>query len=450
MRLEEVILNSLYYNEEYSRKVVPYLSEKFFHDKSEMIVFGVIEEYLFKYNELPTKEAILIEVENLGLQENIHKEVNEKIKAVENAKSEYKLEWLLDRTEEFGKEQKIFNAMRDGIAIMDGKDKKHDKGEILELLRDALGYSFDNVIGHDYLEDWERRLEFYNTVESKVPFDLKIFNEITRGGFSRKTLNMFLAGTNVGKTLIMCHMAAANLMDGKNVLYVTAEESEEKISERIDANLLDCPIRDVAELPRIIFEKKLSQLKSDTPGKLVVKEYPNASANAGHIRHLLNELEIKKNFIPDIVYIDYLNLLTSQRYKDGTQGMYAVVGSISQELRGLMVEKNMVGVSATQVNREGFRNSDFDLSSTSESFAVPMNVDSMYGIVETEELEHLGQYKVNQLKSRYVDKGLYKSFIIGVDKSKMRLYDVENSAGDNITDLPVMDKGSVFDSLKVN
>lgn len=451
LEISDLILYALHHEEDYCRKVLPYLSEDFFTDTSQRTLFRTINEYVTTYNTLPSREAISIEVDNQHLVETEHDRTIKKLEEIQEAKDAYKMEWLMAKTEEFGKEAKIFNAMRDGIAIMDGKDRNHDKGEILERLKDALAYSFDSVIGHDYLEDWEKRWDTYRIKESKIPFDLKLLNDITRGGYSKKTLNIWMAGTNVGKTLIMTHLAAAHLEAGYNVLYISAEESEEKIAERIDSNLLDCPIEDVEELPKMLFEKKIAALNAKTKGKLVIKEYPTASAHVGHMRHLLSELELKKDFVPEVLYIDYLNLFTSQRHKDASGGMYAYVGSISQELRGLMGEKNLVGITATQVNREGFTMSDFDLDKTSESFAVPMNADSVYGVVQTQELEDLDQYKILQLKSRYVNKAKMRSFVLGVDKTKMRLYDVEQPAQENIVDLPRNRSGQkkLFEKIKV-
>ena len=446
MRIETTILKNLIHNEEYSRKVLPFLSEDFFDDETERTLYSTINKHVEEYNRLPTEEVLKITLDDLTNQ-NLYENCLEYMK--ELGKSEIDNEWLVDKTEEFCQEKAVHNAIMDSIRIIDGSDKEKTKGAIPEILSKALSISFDNHIGHDWLEDFAARYEFYHKVEERVPFDLEYLNLITKGGLPSKTLTCILAGTGVGKSLAMCHFAANNLMDNKKVLYITMEMAEERISERIDANLLDCSLDDLKDLPFNLYEKKVERIRHKTEGKLIVKEYPTAAAGAGHFRHLLNELRLKRNFEPDIIYIDYLNICTSSRMRYGSNiNTYMMIKSIAEELRGLAVEKNVPIVTATQTTRSGYTNSDPGLEDTSESFGLPATTDLMFALVSSEELESLNQIMVKQLKNRFNDPILNKRFVVGVDRAKMRLYDVEQSAQDEIiSDNPVMDN-AVFGSRR--
>ena len=422
-------------------KISP-VSDKYFSDATERLIYSRIAQFMERYNSLPSREALSIEIEgskNLG-----EKEYQAAVEAIQGLTAPDPVDkaWLLDATEKFCQERAIYNAIMDSISILDGKDKDRGKGSIPEILTNALGVSFDTHIGHDLIDDFADRYDFYHRVEEKVPFDLELMNKITRGGLSRKSLNIILAGTGVGKSLAMCHMAAANLMLGKNVLYITMEMAEEKIAERIDANLLNVPIPDLQALPRDIYEKKIAGIRAKTTGKLIIKEYPTASAHAGHFRHLLNELNLKRSFVPDIIYIDYLNICMSSRIKTGSNvNSYTYIKAIAEELRGLAVERNVPIVSATQTTRSGYSSSDVDLTDTSESFGLPATADFMIALISTEELQDLSQFMVKQLKNRYSDPSTNRRFVVGVDREKMRLYDVEQSAQTDIMeDRPVMDK----------
>lgn len=444
MRIETTVLRHLIHDEDFARKVLPFVSDKYFGDATERLVYSRIAQFMEKYNSLPSREALSIEIEgskNLGEKE--HQAAVEAIQGL-TAPDPVDKAWLLDATEKFCQERAIYNAIMDSISILDGKDKDRGKGSIPEILSNALGVSFDTHIGHDLIDDFAERYDFYHRVEEKVPFDLELMNKITRGGLSRKSLNIILAGTGVGKSLAMCHMAAANMMLGKNVLYITMEMAEEKIAERIDANLLNVAIPDLQSLPRDLYEKKIAGIRAKTTGKLIIKEYPTASAHAGHFRHLLNELNLKRSFVPDIIYIDYLNICMSSRIKTGSNvNSYTYVKAIAEELRGLAVERNVPIVSATQTTRSGYSSSDVDLTDTSESFGLPATADFMIALISTEELQDLSQFMVKQLKNRYSDPAANRRFVIGVDREKMRLYDVEQSAqSDIMEDRPVMDKTS--------
>lgn len=442
MRIEMTVLRHLIHDEDFARKVLPFVSDKYFSDATEKLIYSCISQFMEKYNSLPSREALSIEIggsKNLG-----EKEYQAAVEAIQGLTVPDPVDkaWLLDATEKFCQERAIYNAIMDSISILDGKDKDHGKGSIPEILTSALGVSFDTHIGHDLIDDFAERYDFYHRVEEKVPFDLELMNKITRGGLSRKSLNIILAGTGVGKSLAMCHMAAANLMLGKNVLYITMEMAEEKIAERIDANLLNVPIPDLQALPRDIYEKKIAGIRAKTTGKLIIKEYPTASAHAGHFRHLLNELNLKRSFMPDIIYIDYLNICMSSRIKTGSNvNSYTYIKAIAEELRGLAVERNVPIVSATQTTRSGYSSSDVDLTDTSESFGLPATADFMIALISTEELQDLSQFMVKQLKNRYNDPAANRRFVVGVDREKMRLYDVEQSAqSDIMEDRPVMDK----------
>ncbi len=426
-RIEITILRNLIFNEDYTRKVLPFLKEIYFSDRNEKVLYKQIELFVNEYKNLPTKEALLIEL-------NQRKDINEdEFKAVKELMTTLSTEdvdgqWLLDTTEKFCKDRAVHNAVLDGIKILDKKDKKRTPEAIPSILADALAVSFDNHIGHDYLEDAEKRYDWYHTKEKKYQFDLSYMNKITKGGVPSKTLNIALAGTGVGKSLFMCHCASSFLAQGQNVLYITLEMAEERIAERIDANLLDVTIDDLHTMPKQLYEDKIGKIRNKTSGKLIIKEYPTASAHAGHFRALLNELALKKSYRPDVIFIDYLNICTSSRFKGGNINSYTLIKSIAEELRGLAVEFNLPIFSATQTTRTGFVSTDIGLEDTSESFGLPATADFMFALISNEELESLNQMKVKQLKNRYNDPGINRSFIIGVDRAKMKLYDVENSA----------------------
>jgi replicative DNA helicase len=443
MAIENTILARLVYDEAYGRKVIPFIKQEYFQDQSDKALFGLIDDYVKKYNAFPSKEALAIDLSNkTGINEQTFKEIIGKIEKLESD-PDTKIEWLVDQTEKFCQEKAVYNAIMSSIKILDDNDAKTSKGAIPQILSDALAVSFDTHIGHDFLEDATARFEFYHTKEVRVPFDLDYFNKITQGGLPRKTLNICLAGTGVGKSLFMCHAAAANMTQGLNVLYITMEMAEERISERIDANLLDIPLDQLKVIPKDIYDKKINKLREKTQGKLIVKEYPTACAGSANFRHLLNELKLKKKFVPDIIYIDYLNICNSSRIKHGASvNSYTLIKAIAEELRGLAVEFNVPIVSATQTTRSGYSSSDLELGDTSESFGLPATADFMFGISTSEKLDQLGQIMVKQLKNRYGDPGVNRRFIVGIDRSKMRLYDVEQSAQDDlIDDSPVMDKG---------
>jgi replicative DNA helicase len=434
-RIEKTILKNLLHNEEFTRRVFPFLEPKYFLNSIDRIVFQQIYEFIDLYKNRPTKEALIIDLSN-------HKKITETefqsaTDLINELKEEEKPndEWLVAETEKFCQEKAIYDAVMNSIQIIDGKDKRLTKDSIPEILSDALGVSFDTHVGHDYIENVDERFDFYHRVEDKIPFDLDFFNQITKGGLPRKTLNVALAGTGVGKSLFMCHVAANCLMQGKNVLYVTMEMAEERIAERIDANLLNLPIDDVHSLPKDLYERKIDLLKMQTAGKLIIKEYPTATAHTGHIRTLLNELKLKRNFSPEIVFVDYLNICASSRFKyNANVNSYTYIKAIAEELRGLAVEMNVPIVSATQTTRSGFNSSDPGLEDTSESFGLPATADFMFALVTSEELDKLDQVMVKQLKNRYNDLTVNKRFVIGIDRSKMKLYDLSQSAQENITD----------------
>ena len=433
--LEQTILSGLLHNEDYMRRVVPFLSDDYFDDFSEKSVYKSIIGYISDYNGVPTKEALRISIEEKSnISDDQYQSISGIITALEyDEKTD--IEWLVDKTEKFCQDKAIYNAVRESILVLDGQHKDLDKGSIPELLSNALGVSFDQAIGHDFLEQPEERFEFYHTKEDKIAFDLDLFNKITKGGLSRKSLSIALAGTGVGKTLFMTHCASANLMAGKNVLYITMEMAEEKISERIDANLMNTTMDSLQDMPKDVFMKRVKKVKDKTTGKLIVKEFPTASAGSAHFRHLLNELKLKKNFTPDMVYIDYLNICTSSRMKAGANvNSYTMIKAIAEELRGLAVEFNVPILSATQTTRTGYSSSDLNLEDTSESFGLPATADFMFGLISTEELEGLGQLMVKQLKNRWGDTNYLKRFIIGLDRSKMKLFDAEDSAQDLVND----------------
>ena len=425
------------YSDEYLRKALPFLKPEYFNDRTEKAVFNEITSFTDTYNTTPTIEALSLAIKELR---NITDDEVEKcetyLKEIESAsKEESQIQWLVDKTEKFCQEKAIYNAVLGSISILDGKDKTHDKGQIPKILSEALAISFDTSVGHDYLENSDERYEFYHKKEERIPFDLEFFNKITKGGLPKKTLNIALAGTGVGKSLFMCHVAAGAMSQGRNVLYITMEMAEEKIAERIDANLLNVALDDLMALSKDMYDKKVAKVKSKTTGKLIIKEYPTASASATHFRALLNELNLKKSFIPDIIFIDYLNICCSSRIKaGGNVNSYTYVKSIAEELRGLAVEYEVPIVSATHTTRSGFSSSDPGLEDTSESFGLPATADLMFALITSEELEELGQIMVKQLKNRYNDPSYYKRFTIGVDRAKMKLYDVDQSGQDGLAD----------------
>ena len=433
-KVEILILRNLIHNEDYLRKVIPFIKPEYFEDTNQKSLFEEILKFAQEYNEQPTKEILCIEIEKRSdITDTSFKEITQLISYLEDVPSEFN--WLLDTTEKWCRDRAIYLALMESIALADGKEGDKDRGAIPSILSDALAVSFDTHIGHDYLLDYEARYESYHRKEDKIEFDLEYFNKITKGGLPNKTLNIALAGTGVGKSLFMCHVASSALLGGKNVLYITAEMAEEKIAERIDANLLNVPIQEITDLPKVMFEEKVTKLSQKTQGSLIIKEYPTASAHSGHFRALLNELALKKSFRPDIIFIDYLNICASSRYRgNSTVNSYSYIKAIAEELRGLAVEANVPIVSATQTTRSGYGSSDVELTDTSESFGLPATADLMFALISTEDLEGLGQIMVKQLKNRYNDPTIHKRFVVGIDRAKMRLYDCEQSAQDDILD----------------
>jgi replicative DNA helicase len=433
-KVEVLILRNLIYNEEYLRKVIPFIKADYYEDSNQRIVFEEILNFVDKYNQPSTKEVLCIEVENRqDINDTTFSEITKLISYLDDVPTD--LDWLVDTTEKWCRDRAIYLALMESISLADGKDKEKGRDAIPGILSDALAVSFDNHVGHDYLEDYEERYESYHRKEDKIPFDLEYFNKITKGGLPNKTLNIALAGTGVGKSLFMCHMAASCLLSGKNVLYITMEMAEEKIAERIDANLLNVPIQEITDLPKMMFESKVTKLSEKTQGSLIIKEYPTASAHSGHFTALLNELALKKSFRPDIIFIDYLNICASSRYRGNSNvNSYSYIKAIAEELRGLACEANVPIVSATQTTRSGYGSSDVELTDTSESFGLPATADLMFALISSEELESLGQILVKQLKNRYNDANLSKRFVVGIDRSKMRLYDCEQTAQDDILD----------------
>ena len=446
--IERTTLAHLIHNEDYCRKVIPFIKPLYFSNRDERIVFEEIEKFLEKYNALPTQETLTIGVDSRkDLTDEEYKKIVELISSLE--KTEVDLQWLHDETEKFCKDKAIYNAVLDGIKIIDGKDKNRTPEAIPSILSDALAVSFDLTVGHDYVDDGLNRYEFYHKKEDKIKFDLDYFNKITKGGLPQKTLNIALAGTGVGKSLFMCHVASSTLTDGKNVLYITMEMAEERIAERIDANLLNVPIDQLETMPKTMFTEKVKQLSSKTKGKLIIKEYPTGSAHAGHFRALLNELKLKRQFEPDIIFIDYLNICASSRMKGmgGAINSYNYIKAIAEELRGLAVEFDVPIFSATQTTRSGYSNSDVGLEDTSESFGLPATADLMFALISTEELQQLGQIMVKQLKNRYNDPTQNKRFVVGVDRSKMRLFDVDPNEQTLSDDTPVFDKSESTEKM---
>ena len=432
--VEFLILRNLLHNEEYVRKVIPFLKADYFEDRNQKIVFEEIIKFVEQYNKPATKEILCIEAEKRqDITDDSFKEITNLIGSLDDKLSEF--EWLVNTTEKWCRDRAIYLALMESIQLADGKDDTKGRDAIPAILSDALAVSFDSNVGHDYLTDYEARYESYHRKEDKIPFDLEYFDKITKGGLPNKTLNIALAGTGVGKSLFMCHVASAALLQNKNVLYITLEMAEEKIAERIDANLLNVPIQDITDLPKVMFENKVTNLAKKTQGTLIIKEYPTASAHSAHFRSLLNELALKKSFRPDIIFIDYLNICASSRYRaNGNVNSYSYIKAIAEELRGLAVETNLPIVSATQTTRSGYGSSDVDLTDTSESFGLPATADLMFALISTEELEGLNQIMVKQLKNRYNDPTVFKRFVVGIDRAKMRLYDCEQSAQEDIVD----------------
>ena len=431
-RIENTIINSLFFKEEYTRKVLPFIKEEYFGNRVEQLLFGEVFKFIEKYNNLPTKDAILIELNNRrDINEEELQHLKDYVVAVEDSEADE--QWLLETTEKFCKDRAVHNAVLSGIKILDNKDKKQTPEAIPHILSEALAVSFDKSVGHDYIEDAEARFKYYHTKEKRYQFDLDYMNRITKGGVPSKTLNIALAGTGVGKSLFMCHVASSYLLQGLNVLYITLEMAEERIAERIDANLLDVTMEDLHDMPKQLYDGKIKKLREKTQGQLIVKEYPTASAHAGHFKSLINELALKKSFRPDVIFIDYLNICASSRFKGGNISSYFYIKAIAEELRGLAVEQNVPIFSATQTTRTGFVSTDIGLEDTSESFGLPATADFMFALMSNEELEALGQMKVKQLKNRYNDPSVNRAFIIGVDRAKMRLYDVQQSS-QNIVD----------------
>ena len=439
-KIETTILRNLLFNNEYCRKVLPFIKTEYFENLHEKVVFEEICKFIVAYEELATKEVLLIETEKrTDITEDTYKTICDYVSKLDDGHAD--LEWVTDTTEKWCRDRAIYLALMESIKIADGQDEKKNRDAIPSILQEALAVGFDNNVGHDYLNDFEKRYDFYHKKQEKIPFDLDYFNKITKGGIPNKTLNIALAGTGVGKSLFMCHVASSVLLQGKNVLYITLEMSEEKIAERIDANLLNIDLDELRTISKEDYTRKFSALKAKTQGKLIIKEYPTAGASVLHFRALLNDLALKKNFRPDIIFIDYLNICCSARIKPGANvNSYSYIKAIAEELRGLAVEFGLPVVSATQTTRSGFSNSDPGLEDTSESFGLPATADFMFALVSNEELEALGQILVKQLKNRYGDPNLYKRFVLGIDRAKMRLYDVEESAQQDIADAGIPDK----------
>ena len=433
--IEEIVISNLITNPDYMRKVLPFVKEEYFDDLSQKVVFKEVSTFIETYDNLPEPNAIALEVEKRkDLTEDAVNKVLEILGGLDN--TEYNEDWLLDTTEKWCRERAIYNALMESVQIADGQDKARNQDAIPTIMSEALSVCFDDHVGHDYIEDSESRYDFYHRKEEKIPFDLEFFNKITKGGLPNKTLNIALAGTGVGKSLFMCHMASAVLLQGRNVLYITLEMAEEKIAERIDANLLDVPIQQLSDplFSKGKYKSKIEKLQDKTQGRLVIKEYPTASAHVNHFKSLLNELSLKRGFHPEIIFVDYLNICASSRYKNNIVNSYTYVKAIAEELRGLAGEFNVPIVSATQTTRSGYGSSDVELTDTSESFGLPATADLMFALIATEDLEAMNQIMVKQLKNRYNDPTVNKRFVLGIDRAKMRLYDCEQSAQDNILD----------------
>ena len=454
-RIEQVILENLVKDEQYVRKVIPFLKDSYFMNFEDNKIFTIIHDFVEKYNNPPTKQAIVLSLnEDTSLNEDGHKKCLEILDNLNGEKVDK--QWLIDETEKFCKDKALYLGVMDSIQILDGKNKDQGRDALPQILSDALAVGFDTNIGHDFIEDSEKRYDFYHRLEEKIEFDLDMFNKITEGGLSNKTLNIALAGTGVGKSLFMCHMASSCIAKGKNVLYITLEMAEERIAERIDANLMNMPIMELKDLTKAMFDNRIKKINDKIEGRLIIKEYPTASAHTGHFKALINELKLKRNFFPDIIFIDYLNICTSARFRPGTQAnTYVIIKSIAEELRGLAVEQNVPILSATQTTRAGFANSDISMTDTAESFGLPATADLMFAIISTEELEQMGQFMIKQLKNRYADPTRNKRFMIGVDRARMKLFDLDPSAQQQLTDanidVPVFEKATTetkYDNFK--
>ena len=454
LKIEEITLSKLILNDTYTRKVIPFIKDEYFDSPSHKVLFSTLSEYVNKFETLPEPNALKIEVEKRrDITEEIYREVENFIDNLD--RDQYNDDWLIETTEKWCKEKAIYLALMESVKIADGQDKTRTKDAIPSIMSEALGVCFDEHVGHDYIKDSDDRYDFYHKKEEKIPFDIEYLNKITKGGLPNKTLNIALAGTGVGKSLFMCHVASSVLLQGRNVLYITMEMAEEKIAERIDANLLDIPIQQLTSplLTKEKYSSKLLELTKKTQGKLIIKEYPTASAHVGHFKALLNELSMKKGFSPDIIFIDYLNICASSRYKGTIVNSYTYVKAIAEELRGLAVESNVPIVSATQTTRAGFGSSDPDLTDTSESFGLPATADLMLALISNEEMEEMGQIMIKQLKNRYNDPTMYKRFVVGIDRAKMRLYDCDQGAQDGIVDAgdiePTTETKKTFEGFKI-
>ena len=447
MRTEIAILKNLLQNEEYTRKVLPFLKVDYFTEHADKTLYEKVNDFVNKYNTLPSQEALQIELSETKMNEEEFKDSLNLLKEIDSNAEDYSdINWLLDTTEKFCQDKAIYNAVVDSISILDNPKSTADKGAIPDILSDALSVSFDPHVGHDYIDDSDDRYDYYHRIEERIPFDLDYFNRITKGGLPQKTLNICLAGTGVGKSLFMCHVASSCLAENKNVLYITLEMAEEKIAERIDANLLDIAIDDLHSLPKDLYDSKIANLEKTTKGKLIIKEYPTAAAGVNHFRALLNELNLKRSFVPDIIFVDYLNICTSSRIRSGANvNSYTLVKSIAEELRGLAVENKIPIMSATQTTRAGYSNTDVGLEDTSESFGLPATADLMFAIISTEQMEEVGQIMVKQLKNRYNDPTVNRKFVVGIDRAKMRLFDVDQAAQDELVDNGQEDDTPSFD-----
>ena len=454
LKIEEITLSKLILNDTYTKKVLPFIKDEYYDSQSHKILFSTLSEYVNKFETTPEPNALKIEVEKRrDISDEIYKEVEQFLNNLD--RDHYNEDWLIETTEKWCKEKAIYIALMESVKIADGQDKTRTKDAIPSIMSEALGVCFDDHVGHDYIQDSDDRYDFYHRKEEKIPFDIEYLNKITKGGLPNKTLNIALAGTGVGKSLFMCHLAGSVLLQGRNVLYITMEMAEEKIAERIDANLLDIPIQQLNSplLSKEKYSSKLLELTKKTQGKLIIKEYPTASAHVGHFKALLNELSMKKGFSPDIIFVDYLNICASARYKGTIVNSYTYVKAIAEELRGLAVEYDLPIVSATQTTRAGFGSSDPDLTDTSESFGLPATADLMLALISNEEMEELGQIMIKQLKNRYNDPTMYKRFVVGIDRAKMRLYDCDQGAQDDIIDAgdiePATNPKKTFDGFKI-
>jgi len=432
--IETTILSNLILNEDYYRKVFPYIKSDYFEDNNLSKIFNTFSQYVEQYKEPPSIEALRLSIEKRkDLNEDGYKIIQEQLSDLK-IDTDTNTQFLIDETEKFCQDKDLYNSIRKAILILDGEEKNLDKGEIPKLLSDSLGVTFDSSVGHDFLDDYDERYDYYHKKEERIPFDIDLLNKITKGGLPRKSMTVLLATTGGGKSLVKCHMASSMLMHGKNVLFVTMELAEEEVARRIDANIMDITLDEVGEIPRDVLEKRMNRYKSKTPGKLVIKEYPTGSAHVGHFRHLLNELRMKKNFVPDVVFVDYLNICASSRVKGAAAAnSYTLVKSIAEEVRGLAMEFNCAIVTSSQFNRDGYGNSDVDLTNTSESMGITHTADAIFGLVTSEYLDELGQLMFKQLKNRWGDLSYYRRFLVGIDRAKMKIYDLEESAQEGIT-----------------